>query len=172
MTIFHRLRALTGSHDPKVRAANLIALVLAWNTPFYPLYVYFAAGPAGLRWTLLNLVAFPLFAAVPFITKQHPLAGRVLLVIAGTLNTMLNIWLYGEAAGEQLFLLPCVTIAILLFHRNERAVMAGLLLLPAAAYLMLGHYGVPPFPRGAHLLGLNAASVGVLTAFLAWTFAE
>jgi hypothetical protein len=167
-----RFAALTAATDAKVHAANLIALVLAWNTPFYPLYVYFAAGPAGMRWTMLNLLVFPVFAAVPFITRQHPLAGRALLVAAGTLNTTLCIWLYGEAAGEQLFLLPCVTIAILLFRRSERAVMAGLLLLPVAAYFMLGHYGSPPFPHGASLLGLNVASVGVLTAFLAWVFAE
>jgi hypothetical protein len=96
----------------------------------------------------------------------------VLLVTAGTLNTMLCTWLYGEAAGEQLFLLPCVTIAILLFHRAERAVMAALLLLPVAAYFMLGHYGMPPFQHGWSLLGLNVGSVGILTAFLAWVFTE
>jgi hypothetical protein len=167
---------LVAADDPRTRAANLIAVVLAWNTPFYPLYVLAAAGSAGAGWTLLHFAVLPVFAAVPWVSRRRPVAGRMLLVAAGTLNTMLCIWLYGEAAGAQLFLLPCVTLAIMLFYRNERAAMVAMLALPVAAYFMLGHYGTPPFVRSdaalRHLLGINAASVGTLTAFLAWMFAE
>jgi len=176
---FTALRAsfarLVAAEEPKARIANILALVLAWNTPFYPLYVLAAAGPPASSYTLLNLAVLPIFAAVPLVTRRHALLGRALLVVAGTLNTMLCIWLYGEPAGAQLFLLPCITLAIMLFHRHERLVMGAVLALPILAYAMLGHYGTPPLVYSAaqyrHLLSLNAASVGTLTAFLAWTFA-
>ena len=165
------LDGLVAADDPRSRSANVIALVLAWNTPFYPLYVLAVAGTGGFPWVLLNLAVLPAFAAVPAVSRIHPLAGRALLVIAGTLNTMLCIWLYGEAAGEQLFLLPCVTLAITLFP-GRRALMASMLALPVLAYFLLGHYGTPPFVYSAaqyrRLIGLNGVSVGTLTAFLAW----
>jgi hypothetical protein len=41
------LRRYVASDDPRVAAANLVAMVLAWNTPFYPLYLRGAAG-AGI----------------------------------------------------------------------------------------------------------------------------
>ena len=35
---------IVGHNDPLVGAANLIALVIAWNAPLYPLYVWWVAG--------------------------------------------------------------------------------------------------------------------------------
>ena len=170
-----RLGRLVAADDPTTRRANVIALVLAWNTPFYPLYVVFVAGSGGFPWILLNLLVLPAFASVPLISRRHPLSARVMLVTAGTLNTMLCTWLYGEASGTQLFLLPCIILAIMLFPRR-RFFMGSMLVLPVVGYLILGHYGSPPFANDAaqyrHLLNLNVVSVGVLTAFLAWSFAE
>ncbi len=100
-----------GSDDPRVGAANLVAMVLAWNTPFYPLYLRGTAGAGMWPGGWLMLCVFPAFLAVPALTRRWPTGGRVLLVTIGTANTLFCTWLLGEASGTPLFLLPCVTLA-------------------------------------------------------------
>jgi hypothetical protein len=104
------------------------------------------------------------------------LTGRALLVLAGTLNTVVCSWLYGAAAGAQLFLLPCISLAVLLFRASERAVMVPVLACPVAGYFLAGQFSRSPLGLSAvqssHLLGINAVSVGILTGFIAWAFAD
>jgi hypothetical protein len=165
------LRRYAASDDPRVAAANLVALVLAWNTPFYPLYLWGSAGAGILPGGWLTLCVFPVFLSVPKATRRWPLSGRVLLVLAGTGNTLFCTWLLGEASGTQLFLVPCVSLAALLFRRAERVPLFGLLALPIVAGVALnGRYPVSPFVCAAAscsgIVWLNAVSVGILAAFL------
>ena len=169
--LFAAARRYAAADDPRVAAANLVALVLAWNTPFYPVYLLGAAGAAMRNAAWLTLCAFPVFLAVPAITRRHHLWGRVLLVIAGTGNTLFCTWLLGEASGTQLFLLPCITLAALLFRRTEPAALFSLLASPILAGVTLdGRYPTSPFACSGGscggLLWLNAISVAVLVAFL------
>jgi len=170
------IERITGHPDPNTRVANLLALVLAWNTPFYPLYVVMTVGNGVSGWMPLHLVVLPAFAAVPFVSRVNSLAGRALLVLAGTLNTVVCGWLYGAAAGAQLFLLPCISLAVLLFRARERAVMVPVLACPVAGYFLSGYLGESPLGlaplQSSHLLGINAVSVGILTGFIAWAFAD
>jgi hypothetical protein len=167
---FARLRQYIAANDPRVATANLVALVLAWNTPFYPLYLL-GAGGSGMRpgvW--LTLCSFPVFVVVPLVTRRHALAGRALLVLAGTANTVFCTWVLGEASGTQLFLLPCIMLAGLLFRRDEPSALFGFLLLPILCGVALsGRLPVSPFvcPGTAcgAIVSLNAVSVAVLTAF-------
>lgn len=54
-----------------VAACNLIALVVASNQPFYPLYVYWAV--SGDVWpTFFTFLSTPLFLAVPVVAKRYP----------------------------------------------------------------------------------------------------
>jgi hypothetical protein len=168
------LRRYAASDDPRVAMANFVALVLAWNTPFYPLYLLGAAGKGIWSAAWLTLCSFPFFLSVPAVTRLNPFWGRVLLVVTGTGNTLYCTWVLGEASGTQLFLLPCVTLAALLFRRDERRALVCLLAMPIAAWLALdGRYPVSPFVcSGGHacraILWLNGFSVAVLTAFLGW----
>ena len=162
------VRHYAASTDPRVEAANWVALVLAWNAPFYPLYLMGLGGGPGMWLTAWSL---PLFLAIPALTRRHPFAGRVLLALAGSGHTLFCTWVLGEASGTHLFLLPCVTLAALLFRRRERAALFSLLALPILAGIMLdGRYPASPFAcMGAvcaAILWLNAVSVAVLTAFL------
>ncbi len=157
--------------------ANLVAVIIAWNTPFYPLYVWWAAGASGMPWALLSLCSLPFFAAVPAISRRSSLAGRIALPVIGTVNTLFCTWLLGEPAGEQLFLLPCATLGAMLFRPAERVPMLGLAVLPLIAFAALqGRYPAPPYkyePVQYHaLLSMNALSVGCLTIFLALLFAR
>ena len=164
-------RAYLASGDPRVAAANLVAMVLAWNTPFYPFYARAAGGMGMWPGAWLTLCVFPVFLAVPAVTRHWPYWGRVLLVTIGIGNTVFCTWLLGEASGTQLFLLPCITLAALLFRREERAALFGLLVLPVILGVALnGRYPVSPFVCSgvgcAGLVWLNGFSVAVLTAFL------
>ncbi len=169
--VFAAVRRYAAADDPRVAAANLVALVLAWNTPFYPLYLLGAAGVAMRDAALLTLCVFPAFLAVPAITRWHRLWGRVLLVVLGTGNTLFCTWLLGEASGTQLFLLPCITLAALLFRRDEQVSLFALLALPiVSGVAMTGHYPFSPFActdaACSGIVWLNAVSVAILVAFL------
>jgi len=164
-------RGYVASDDPRVAAANLVAMVLAWNTPFYPLYLRGAAGEGMWPGGWLTLCVFPFFLLVPAMTRRSPLWGRVLLAVTGAGNTLFCTWLLGEASGTQMFLLPCIALAGLLFRRSETVPLFSLLGLPILAGILLdGRYPASPFVCSgsgcAGLVWLNAFSVAILTAFL------
>jgi len=170
-----RLGAYAAHDEPLAAAGNKVALVLAGNTPFYPLYVAWLAGLDGMPWLLLTQLVFPVFLAVPAIARQNPLLGRVTLCLAGTANTVFGTWLLGQQAGVELFLVPCITLASLVFGTGERALMLVVAGLPLAAYYFLhGHYGAPPHLYAAEayaaLFSMNAVSVGTLSIFLGIVF--
>ena len=170
-----RLGAYAAHEQPLVAAGNKVALVLAGNTPFYPLYVVWLAGSDGMPWLLMTQLVFPFFLAVPAIARRRPLLGRVMLSLAGTANTVFGTWLLGQQAGVELFLVPCATLASLVFGAGERALMLVVAGLPLAAYYFLhGHYGAPPHLYAADaysaLLSMNAVSVGTLSIFLGIVF--
>ena len=167
--LFAVVRGYAAADDPRAAAGNLVALVLAWNTPFYPLYLLGAAGSAMWPGGLLTLCVLPLFLAVPAVIRRNEFAGRVMLALTGTGNTLFCTWLLGEASGTQLFLFPCVTLAALLFRRRERLALFGLLALPILAGVVLnGRYPVSPFACRdcGGILWMNALSATILVAFL------
>jgi hypothetical protein len=76
------------NRDPLAVLANTVALVVAGNQPFYPLYLHAIVGrPAWPAW--ITLLTTPLFAAVPAIAKRNSLAGRAMLPTIGTVNAIL-----------------------------------------------------------------------------------
>ena len=112
------LRAYADNRDPLAAAGNRVALLVAVNQPFYPIYVAWLVGNA---WpTLLTFLSTPLFLAVPAVARRSPQAGRALLVLAGVANTMLAAKAVGVASGVEAFLAPCVVLAGLLFRPGER----------------------------------------------------
>jgi hypothetical protein len=161
--------------DPLVAASSFIALVLAWNAPLYPVYVWFIAGPSALPSALLTACSLPVFAAVPLLARRSTLAARVLLCLAGTANSVFCCWVIGAGAGVALFLLPCIQLATLAFRPAEWRAAYPLALLPILfGWALLGHLPAPPHQYTAdqyqHLLRLNAGSVAVLIAFLGFTY--
>ena len=165
------LRRYMAAADPRVATANLVAMVLAWNTPFYPLYLVGTAGTSMQPGAWFTLVIFPVFLVVPAITRQRPMAGRILLATAGLANTIWCTWLLGEASATQLFLLPCIFLAAILFRQGERLPLLLFLTLPTFLGLALhGRYPASPFACAAvaceNLIWLNAFSVACLCSFL------
>lgn len=172
MTLLGRLGDYAAHPDPLTAACNRIALIVAWNQPVYPLYLWWLVGGdwrAGC-WTFLST---PFFAGVPILARRHPLAGRALLPSAGIANGMLSAKAFGVASGVELFLIPCALIAVLAFRREEWRVIALLLGATLSAWLAHGHYD-PPFGRFgasgyAHFRHLNGWSVAALSIVILWS---
>lgn len=164
------MRALTHHNDPLTQATNKVALLLAGNTPFYPLYLWFILGRAGWPWLLLTALSTPFFAATIWLARRHGLGARVWLCACASLNTAWVAWLLGPPAGVALFFLPCLVLAVLVFRTSEFATRAPLTALPFALYLALPL--APPAPHlithaaYASLFRLNAFSVALLSVVL------
>jgi hypothetical protein len=168
--IWKQIAAFAAHDDLMVAACNLIALVVASNQPFYPLYVYWAV--SDHIWpTFFTFLSTPFFLAVPALARRAPIAGRALLSLAGIANTVLSAKVFGQASGVEIFLIPCALIAAIFFRSSERLISFVLIGLAALIYLGLdGVYGSP-----VHLYSvsqyqafarLNAISSGTLVVFV------
>ena len=169
------LRAYTNSDDPHVSACNTIAMVIAWNQPYYPLYLLWIVGRHA--WVgIPDAFSGLLFFAVPAITRRSPLLGRIAMVVFSVANVAFCSMMLGEAAGVQLLYLPCGMLAAMLFPWRERFVMLTMTALPLAVwYETRGRLDIPPIRFNADayasLFTLNAVSAGALMIFFGWLLA-
>jgi hypothetical protein len=158
-------------------ASNKIALLLAGNTPFYPIYLYFILGHHGLPWYLLSAASLPFFCATFWIARVNGFYSRIWLCLAALANSFFVTWLLGEASGTGLFLIPCISLAVLSFSGAELMPMAALTALPYVVYYFLhGHFPPPPALYSAKeyrsLTTLSEASVASVTAAVAYIFSR
>jgi len=173
--IILRWRENVANPDPLANAAGTIAMVVAVNQPFYPLYLHAIVGSAAWpAW--LTLLSTPFFAAIPAVMRRHSLTGRAMLPVVGVLNTMLCAKLFGLASAVELFFLPCILLAAMLFRPDERAIMVPILLTPVLAYLALDSNLGPPLQvfspeEYRSIVAVHAVSVAGLTAFIGLLFA-
>lgn len=170
-----QFQAYVAHPDPRTALANLVALLIVSNQPFYPLYVYLIVGDAA--WvTCVTFLSTPFFFAVPAVARRNALYGRILMCVAGTLNTVVCMWAFGTASGVELFYLPCILLGAILFRPDEKAAALLCVGLPMAAYLFLhGRLGAPLHvftPKEySSLVSLHAISVGCLIALIGYSFA-
>jgi len=169
------LRAYTSSDDPRVSACNTIAMVIAWNQPYYPLYLWWIVGHDA--WVgIPDAFSGILFFAVPAIARRSGMLGRVAMIVFSTANVVFCSMMLGEAAGVQLLFFPCAMLAAMLFSGRERFLMLGMAALPLVAwYATRTRLDIPPIrftPQAyADLFTLNAVSAGMLMVFFAWLLA-
>ncbi len=172
--LWRRLAAYAAAPDPRAAAANAIALLVAANQPFYPLYIHAWVGDDG--WvSAYTFLSTPFFLAVPALARRSSLAARVLLPLAGVANTLISAKAFGAASGVELFLCPCALIAGMAFSSRERWATLGLIGLSLAAFLALhDRFGAPlhEFTSAQYLrlLTLNVWSAAGLCAFAALRF--
>lgn len=127
---------LVAHDDPLMRAANVVALMLACNQPSYPLYLWLAVG--GAWWhAWIVVVSVPFFAAVPWVGRRRPLLGRLLLVTVGIGNVVVSSLTLGSQAGLSVLLLPCAGLGAMLFRAGERLAMLGIVAVSMLAWLAL-----------------------------------
>jgi hypothetical protein len=168
------LRDYKTNPDPLAALANTVALVVAGNQPFYPLYLHAIVGRSA--WPIwITLITMPLFAAVPAVARRSSLIGRAILPTIGTANGILAVKLIGVDTGVELFLLPCVLLGAILFRSGELPVMLAVTAFPFAAYLFLdGIVGAPlaEYSAGEYrsIISMHAFSVASLLALIGFAF--
>lgn len=177
MTWIGQLRTYYAHDDPAAETANVVALVVGWNGPFYPLYVIALTGGHNAAVAVLTMLATPLFLALPWLSRRSSRAARFGLVLVGTMNTLWCLKLLGAPSGVELFLLPCAALATLLFRQREKTALLAATALPLVAYcLPLSLFGralIQLSPaESARLYVLNEASVLTLTAVLVMQFSR
>jgi hypothetical protein len=168
------VRAYARHPDPRVAAANVIALVVASNQPFYPLYLFWLVSD-DITAAWFTFLSTPFFLAVPAVSRWNDTAGRALLPLAGIGNTVLSAWLFGTASAVEIFLIPCMVISLLLFRPRERLVALAITALAFGVFLLLHDVYGPPLAHYdateyAALSRLNLISASTLTAFVALMF--
>lgn len=174
--LISKVQEYTENPDPLANAAGTIAIVVAGNQPFYPLYLHAIVGAAAWpAW--LTLLSTPFFLMVPVIARRNSLWGRALLPIAGVANTVLCVKLFGTASAVELFLLPCVLLGVILFRPRERAKIVLVLTLPFASYFGLDWILGPPvqiFSSSEYnsMIAVHAVSVAALIALVGLLFAN
>jgi hypothetical protein len=166
VSLLRRLGDYAAHPDPLTAATNRIALLVAFNQPFYPVYLWWIVG-GDWRVSAWTFLSTPFFAGVPAIARRNSLAGRAMLPLTGIANGVLSTKAFGEASGVELFLIPCAVIALLSFRRVEWRVILVVIATTLAAGLAHGHYG-SPFGRFdsdqyAHFRRLNGFSVAALS---------
>jgi hypothetical protein len=169
------LRNYTTSENPHVTACNAVALVLAWNQPYYLAYLWWIIGRDA--WVgVPNACSGILLCAIPAINRRAPLLGRVAMVALSVANVTGCAIMLGEASGVQLLLLPCGMLAALLFDWHERFVLLAMTSLPPGVWLLTRErWRVSPVPFTVaeyhSLFTLNAVSAGTLMIFFGWILA-
>lgn len=169
--LWRRVAGYAAHDDPLAAAANWIALVVAWNQPFYPLYLWAAVGADKIAPSFLTFLSTPFFLAVPAVARRHPLAARVMLPLTGIANGVLSTKAFGVGSGVEIFLLPCALIGAALFRPSERALGLAVVVLCAGAYFIPDRlFGQPLAAYGAAdnkaMTGLNVLSAATLIVFI------
>lgn len=172
--VFAAIGAYAAHPDPRAAIANTVALVIVSNQPFYPLYLYWAVSPVVTP-SYLTFLSTPFFAAVPAVMRRNAVLGRSLLLVAGIGNTLLCRAAFGPVSGVEVFLFPCLMLALMLFCRTEHLFALGFAALAFAAYLLpAAILGAPIHLYGpdeyAALQRLNFLSAASLTALIGWLF--
>lgn len=174
--LIQRARAYASHPDPRVAAANAIALLVASNQPFYPLYLSWLVS-ADVTPAWFTFLSTPFFLAVPAVARWNSIAGRALLPLVGIGNTISSAWLFGVPSAVEIFLIPCAVIALLVFRPTERLIGFALAGMALAAFLLLHDaYGLPLARYSAQeyaaLARLNVVSASMLTGFVALLFSN
>ncbi|BCH00697.1 hypothetical protein EFV37_15040 [Mesorhizobium loti] len=171
--LWRRVAGYAAHPDPLTSAANWIALVVAWNQPFYPLYLWAAVGADKIAPSFLTFMSTPIFLAVPAVAKRHALAARVLLPLTGIANEIVSTKAFGVGSGVEIFLVPCALIGAALFRPSERAIGLFVVGLSAMAYFIPHRFFGEPLAGytaadNSAMAGLNALSAATLIVFIGW----
>lgn len=170
--LWRRLTEYAAADDPLTAASNKLALILASNQPFYPLYVWWFMGEADPI-IALTFLSTPFFLAAPWIAKRYPGIGRLWFPTVGAINTYFCAFLFGGESGVEFFLAPCVVIALLSCRTTERLPIAIYIAALLAAFALLhGRYDPPLYTteagKLASLQSLNGYSAAILCVVAIW----
>ena len=171
INLWRRISAYFDGSDPALQLAGTVAFVVVGNQPFYPLYVWWAAGPSAATTSMVSWLSTPFFAAVPALGRQSAMAAKMLLIAAGIGNTVVCALVLGTASGVELFYLPCLLIAYTLFEARTAAISLFVSLAVVAGAMVVARTfaaaELSPTDNAA-LVRMHAFSVAGLVAVIAY----
>jgi hypothetical protein len=130
-SLWARLSAAAATDDPLQQAGARIALFAGSGQPLYPLGLVWIIGDAG--WVArVAWLTTPFFLLVPFLGRW-PVAGRLLLGLAGTFVTLYVALALGPASAVEAYHLPVLLVGLLLFCKEERLAQIMTLAMPLGA---------------------------------------
>ena len=155
--------------DPRMAYGNLIAVLVGSNQPLFPLTLYVVLGDAA-RPSLWGMVSTLVFCAVPLVARSNLLAAKLLLSLYASLHTAAYVLLMGQGAGFELYFLPCILLAALLFPARQRLLGWALCAVPALLFFAVQRLAGSSAGLGAEAVAslwqVNAISVACLTAMM------
>ena len=168
-----KIRRFIHHPDPLVEMSNWVAIIIGTHLPFWPLYIWWSSDSQALPSALLTAALTPVFILIPFLSHWNGLLGRIAMLLMGTTNTVLTIWILGANTGTDLFLVPCTALAIILFRHNERWLMLIFTTLPVVVWYVLKHHPINHLhlyteAQAHEILILTAISIGFLMGLFGW----
>lgn len=163
-----------GPEDVRHGAARALAWVILLNKPFYPLYMLWLAPNAfGPSW--LTAMSAPAYAAAIRMMASRPLAARLLIMAAGTADTLIAMKAFGPEAGAEWFFIPIALLVPVMFTAAEEPTRRRLVVaLLAVVIASLPGLGAPlaslAGTETTSLFWMNFYAVACLTLFILWRF--
>lgn len=161
-------------HDNRLGAARALAWVIFLNKPFYPLYMLWLAPSAfGPSW--LTAMSAPFYAAAIWLMTSRPMLARLLIMAAGTADTLVATKAFGPDAGAAWFFIPVALLVPVMFGPAEEPTRRRLVIALLAVILAsLAGLGAPIAALSAaetsSLFWMNFYAVVSLTLFILWRF--
>jgi hypothetical protein len=167
------VRRFAAHPDPLAEASNWVALTVGSHLPFWPLYIFWAAGWEAMPSALLTAAMTPVFLAIPLLARRSSFAARVATPILGIINTVFTMWVLGMNSGTEVFLIPCAALAAVTFRSSERLLMLGLTLMPLAVWYFLQLHPLTALHQydttvARDIVMLNVFSIGILVGLFGW----
>jgi hypothetical protein len=164
--LWARLKAAAATDDPFQQAGAKIALFAGSGQPLYPLGLVWIIGEPG--WAARAAWATtPFFLMVPFLGRW-PIAGRLMLGLAGTFVTLHVALALGPASGVEAYHLPVVLVGLLLFRPHERLAQIVTLALPLAALVWVRLASPAGVEAAGELRLIQWGGALVLSAYVAF----
>jgi hypothetical protein len=160
--------------EKRLGAARALAWVIFLNKPFYPLYMLWLAPNAfGPSW--LTAMSAPIYAAAIWLMTSRPMLARLLIMAAGTADTVIAMKAFGAEAGAEWFFIPIALLVPVMFGPAEESVKKRLVLVLLAVVLAsLPGLGEPiatlTSSEASSLFWMNFYAVVCLTLFILWRF--
>lgn len=172
---WQRLTAFFDHPDARLALGGTVALIVVGNQPFYPFYVWYAAGQI-VPSAFLTWLSMPAFAVAPALARRVPSAGRALLLAAAFGNTALSARALGPSSAVELFYAPSLLLAVVTTAPGSRLGALTACGAALACGLALARFTGPPWatlsgPQAHALATMHGISVGGLLAvmgFQAW----
>ena len=155
-------------------ASKSLAWVILLNKPFYPLYILWLA-PAAFGPSWLTAISAVAYGVAIWLMSRNSLLARLLIIGAGTCDTLIAMKAFGPDAGAEWFFVPIALLVPTMFgpaeEKTRKRLVVAVLAIVLASLPGLGTpLAVLTGNETASLFWMNFYGVACLTLFVLWRF--